>query len=160
MTTHLPRSAIALACALALAPLTATASGPEADGPIVVNVDNFNRAQTDHEFAGILKLTGGINKLLNNRAPTPIDKQNVIRMNRDTLYSMAVVDISNGATVTIAGGRQTLYVLNGRQQRRLHQQGVLWRRYIQADDGTVRYADLCSWPFARSPTPKTRRIWL
>ena len=54
---------------------------------IVVNVDNFDRAQTDFEYAGIVKQAGGINKVHSNRAPTPIDKQNIIRMNRDTLYS-------------------------------------------------------------------------
>ena len=52
---------------------------------IVVNVDNFDRAQTDFEYAGIVKQAGGINKVHSNRAPTPIDKQNIIRMNRDTL---------------------------------------------------------------------------
>jgi hypothetical protein len=37
----------------------------------------------------------------------PLDKQAVIRMNRDTLYSAAIVDISKGATLTIpdAGNR-------------------------------------------------------
>lgn len=87
------RTALASMCMLPLAAL--------AEDAIVVNVDNFNKAQTDHEFAGTLKMTGGINKFVHNRAPTPVDKQNVIRMNRDTLYSMAVVDISNGATITL-----------------------------------------------------------
>lgn len=68
---------------------------------VVINVDNFNKAQTDLEYKGILKLAGGINKLHHNRTPTPVDKQNVIRMNRDTLYSLGVVDISKGATVTL-----------------------------------------------------------
>ena len=36
---------------------------------------------------------GGVNRWHHNRTPTPIDQQPVIRMNRDTLYSMAVVDI-------------------------------------------------------------------
>lgn len=67
----------------------------------VVNVDNFDKAQTDFEFAGIIKQAGGINKLHSNRTPTPIDKQNIIRMNRDTLYSTGVVNISKGATVTL-----------------------------------------------------------
>jgi hypothetical protein len=74
---------------------------PAAAAPIIVNVDNFDRAQTDMEFDGIIKLAGGINTLHHNRTPTPIDKQNVIRMNRDTLYSLGVVDISKGATVTL-----------------------------------------------------------
>ncbi len=83
--------------------------------PITVNVDNFDRAQTDMEFDGIIKLAGGINTLHHNRTPTPIDKQNVIRMNRDTLYSLGVVDISKGATVTLpdAGKRyMSLMVIN------------------------------------------------
>ncbi len=48
-----------------------------------------------------------MNRIGHNRARTPIDLQPVIRTNRDTLYSYAVVDISEGATVTIpeAGDR-------------------------------------------------------
>ena len=38
------------------------------------------------------------------RAPTPIEDQPVIRMNRDTLYSAAIVDISARATVTVPDG--------------------------------------------------------
>ncbi len=89
-------STMASTCALAMLPLAAVAGDA-----IVVNVDNFNHAQTDREFAGILKLSGGINKLHSNRTPTPVDKQNVIRMNRDTLYSLGVVNISKDATVTL-----------------------------------------------------------
>jgi len=83
--------------------------------PIKVNVDNFARAQTDHEFAGILKEAGGINKFKTDKSPTPIDRQPVIRMNRDTLYSLGVFDISEGATVTLpdAGDRYlSLMVIN------------------------------------------------
>ena len=79
----------------------AGAYAAEADSEVVVNVDNFDRAQTDFEFAGIIKQAGGINKLHSNRTPTPIDNQNIIRMNRDTLYSTGVVNISKGATVTM-----------------------------------------------------------
>jgi hypothetical protein len=46
-------------------------------------------------------MTGGINKLMSFREPTPLDKQSVIRMNRDTLYSFAIVDISKGAKLTM-----------------------------------------------------------
>ena len=80
---------------------------------IVVNVDNFDRAQTDFEYSGIIKQAGGINKVHSNRAPTPIDKQNIIRMNRDTLYSTGVVNISKGATVTLpdAGKRYMSFMI-------------------------------------------------
>nr|WP_272212829.1 DUF1254 domain-containing protein [Marinicella sp. W31]MDC2878752.1 DUF1254 domain-containing protein [Marinicella sp. W31] len=98
-----------LAFALSFTPIVAAAE------TIVVNVDNFDRAQTDMEFDGIIEMAGGINKLHSNRTPTPIDKQNVIRMNRDTLYSLGVVDISKGATITMpeAGKRyMSLMVIN------------------------------------------------
>ena len=103
-------AATALTVVVAVAPLPAAAARAT-----VVNVDNFNKAQTDFEFAGIVKLAGGTNKIHSNRAPTPIDKQNVIRMNRDTLYSLGVIDISKGATVTLpdAGKRyMSLMVIN------------------------------------------------
>jgi hypothetical protein len=32
---------------------------------------------------------------------TPIDKQKVVRQNRDTIYSYYVADVSEGATVTV-----------------------------------------------------------
>jgi hypothetical protein len=32
-------------------------------------------------------------KFMHNRTPTPLDRQTVIRMNRDTLYSGAVFDL-------------------------------------------------------------------
>ena len=66
-----------------------------------VNVDNFNRAETDRMFADLQRDADGINHFKHNREPTPIDSQTVIRMNRDTLYSLAVVDLSEGATLTI-----------------------------------------------------------
>src|SRR6478735_4810946 len=66
-----------------------------------VNVDNFVRAETDRMFADLQRDAGGVNRFEHNRAPAPIDRQTVIRMNRDTLYSFAIVDISAGATLTV-----------------------------------------------------------
>jgi len=66
-----------------------------------VNVDNFVRAETDRMLAAMTQQAGGVNQLGHNRTPTPLDQQTVIRMNRDTLYSFAVVDISEGATLTV-----------------------------------------------------------
>ena len=68
---------------------------------IVVNVDNFVRAETDRMLAAIAHQAGGVNRWFHYREPTPLHKQTVIRMNRDTLYSAVVADISNGATVTL-----------------------------------------------------------
>ncbi len=66
-----------------------------------VNVDNFVRAETDRMFSDLQRDAGGVNSLLHNREPAAIDHQTVIRLNRDTLYSFAVVDISEGATLTL-----------------------------------------------------------
>jgi hypothetical protein len=65
-----------------------------------VTADNFPRAESDLYFGGVVK-DGGFGKFMHRREPTPIDKQTVIRMNRDTLYSAAVFDLDAGA-VTIA----------------------------------------------------------
>lgn len=83
--------------------------------PVPVNVDNFVEAETARMFDGILAQTPGINQWGHLRVPTPLDRQAVIRMNRDTLYSPAIVDISRGATVTLpdaAGRYLSMMVVN------------------------------------------------
>jgi len=73
-----------------------------ADAPIKVNVDNFARAETASQMDRALRMViGTINTWGHLRTPTPLDAQNVIRMNRDTIYSGAIVDIRKGATLTI-----------------------------------------------------------
>jgi hypothetical protein len=73
------------------------------DESVKVNVDNFVRAETAIQFDRMLKtfLDGKVNTWAHLRNPTPLDNQIVIRMNRDTLYSTAIIDISQGATLTI-----------------------------------------------------------
>ena len=70
-------------------------------GEVKVNIDNFVRAATDIEFDKYVSLAGGVNRFFHFREPTPIDNQPTVRMNRDTLYSAAVIDISEGATLTL-----------------------------------------------------------
>ena len=74
-----------------------------ADTAVHVSADNFVRAETASQIDRFLKMfTGGeVNTWAHFRAPTAIDEQVVIRMNRDTLYSAILVDISKGATLTI-----------------------------------------------------------
>lgn len=71
----------------------------QAEKPIVVNVDNFVKAHTSSQFGRIMMRAGGINQISHLRAPVPFEYQNVARMNRDTLYSSAIVDVSKGATL-------------------------------------------------------------
>lgn len=74
---------------------------------IPVSVDNFVRAESDRMLADLAASAGGINRWEHNREPADVDDQVVVRLNRDTLYSFAVVDLAQGATLTVpdAGGR-------------------------------------------------------
>jgi len=88
-------------CLAILSIASALDAGDRAE-PVMVNVDNFVRAETAAQFDTSLKMTGGaVNEWFHFRKPAPIDQQNVIRMNRDTLYSGAIVDISEGARLTV-----------------------------------------------------------
>lgn len=68
---------------------------------ILVTPETYIRAESDRQFGEVVKMAGGVNRFFHFRRPTPLDLQNVVRMNRDTLYSMAVVDTSQGATITV-----------------------------------------------------------
>jgi hypothetical protein len=69
--------------------------------PVPVTVENFTRAETDLYFGNAVK-DGGFGKFHHNRELTPLDKQLVIRMNRDTLYSMGIFDLDVGSvTITL-----------------------------------------------------------
>jgi len=68
---------------------------------IPVTADNFVRAESDLYFGAVVK-KDGFGKFEHNREALPIDKQSVIRTNRDTLYSGAVFDLDAGpVTVTL-----------------------------------------------------------
>jgi len=66
---------------------------------VPVNVDNFIRAESDRMFSDLQRDAGGVNRFCHNREPADIGKQTVIRMNRDTLYSFAVVNVRAGAVL-------------------------------------------------------------
>lgn len=72
-----------------------------------VNVDNFALAETHRMMHDLQSNAGGVNRFAHNREPADVDNQVVIRLNRDTLYSFAVVDLDAGATLTLpqAGSR-------------------------------------------------------
>jgi len=66
-------------------------------------------------WAWVLYDMVGLGTWIHFRAPTPLDQQKVIRMNRDTLYSSAVLDLSEPATVIMPetnGRYQSLHVIS------------------------------------------------
>ncbi|WP_338841139.1 DUF1254 domain-containing protein [Flavobacterium ginsenosidimutans] len=67
-----------------------------------VTAANFNRAETDLYFTTSVKDAGGIGNIHHYKTLMPIDKQTVIRANRDVLYSSGVYDLDAGpVTVTL-----------------------------------------------------------
>ena len=64
-----------------------------------VTVDNFVRAESDMTFRRY-EAAGGFGKIFHIREPTPLEQQNVIRMNRDTLYSIGIFDLTEPVTIT------------------------------------------------------------
>lgn len=82
------------------------------DGKILVTPDNFIRAESDMYLAGQVK-DGAFGQLKHTRAPAPVDKQLIVRLNRDTIYSSGVFDLDAG-TVTLTlpdPGKRFLSVL-------------------------------------------------
>jgi hypothetical protein len=73
--------------------------------PQVVTVGNFVRAETDGY--AVKNSNGQLGVFHHSRTPVEVDKQTVIRMNRDTLYSAAVFDLTTPVTITLpdAGDR-------------------------------------------------------
>ncbi|ANY23903.1 DUF1214 domain-containing protein [Gordonia terrae] len=74
---------------------------PVQQEPVRVNADNFVRAETHRMFADIQRAAGGVGVFRHNREPASIEEQTVIRLNRDTLYSFAVVDLARPAVLTL-----------------------------------------------------------
>ncbi|WP_085128358.1 DUF1254 domain-containing protein [Mycolicibacter engbaekii] len=68
--------------------------------------DNFVRAISDQEFTNVVN-ENGFGRFFHMREVTPIDRQLVVRPNRDTLYSAAVFDLQAGpVTLTLPDAGQ------------------------------------------------------
>jgi hypothetical protein len=69
-----------------------------------VTFENYNRAQTDVYFAGVVK-NGGFGKFHHGRELAAPVQQGIVRPNRDTLYSLAIFDLDAGpVAITLPGG--------------------------------------------------------
>src|SRR5512135_856898 len=91
------------------------AAGTAPPEPVPVDAVNFVRAESDTYFDSLVSSAGGLGRWHHIREPAPVDGQLVIRMNRDTLYSSVVIDISQGAELTMpeTGGRyQTAMIVD------------------------------------------------
>lgn len=78
-----------------------------ADGKIIVTPDNFIRAESDVYMAAQVK-DGAFGTFNHTREAAPVDKQLIVRLNRDTIYSSGVFDLDAGPvtfTLPDAGDR-------------------------------------------------------
>lgn len=64
-------------------------------GQVIVTPDNFIRAESDVYLAAQVK-DGAFGKFKHTREPAPIDRQLIVRLNRDTIYSSGVFDLDAG----------------------------------------------------------------
>lgn len=81
-----------------LFPLTAVAffSASVFAAPTIVTEDNFAQAYTNMRLGAVVEKAGGINTFFKMPVPSSIpEEQFVVRMNRDTFYSVSVIDMSN-----------------------------------------------------------------
>jgi hypothetical protein len=67
---------------------------------LTVSSASYPTDETSHQMLKNQDLVG-VNNFLHKRQLTPTNDQPVVRMNRDTYYSFAVIDVSKGATVTM-----------------------------------------------------------
>lgn len=82
---------------------------------VPVTLDQFPTAETHHMMKLSVDSFDSLGKWTHVRGFTPIDKQNVVRMNRDTLYSSLVLDLNEPATLIkpdTQGRYQSILVIN------------------------------------------------
>ena len=90
-----------------------------------VSTDNFVRAESDLYF-GNLVADGGLGRFTHFRELTPLDRQLVVRQNRDTLYSAAVFDLDAGpVTVVMPDSGKPVHVGAGHHRGSLRAGGRL-----------------------------------
>ena len=107
------RMFVALLAAVSLSVIAQTGSNS-----VAVTADNFTRAETDRYFANIVKEAAAPAGSSNPREIEPVDKQIVIRGNRDTIYSAAVFDLDAGpVTVTLPDAGKRFRSVHGPTNR-------------------------------------------
>lgn len=68
---------------------------------VPVTYENYGEAQATMQMNDYQELAHGINKWYHFEMPVSIKNQPTIRMNRDTLYSIAVVNVTKEAVITL-----------------------------------------------------------
>ena len=78
-------------------------------GGMTATAENYPTLETSRQLL-IAQGRAAVNEIAHNRKLTPTADQPVVRMNRDTYYGFAVVDVSAGASITIPPVPEGKYV--------------------------------------------------
>jgi hypothetical protein len=97
MIGNILRGCAVVALGMSMCPPSAQ-SAPDAGPSIPVTVDTFVRAETDRYFKQRYE-QGAFGRFHHERGPVDVDKQLVIRMNRDTPYSTGIFDLAQPLTI-------------------------------------------------------------
>ena len=130
------RSLLLTVCCSLLSIVAAGSFG--ANAAETVTVDNFVRAETDQIFKSYVD-QGAFGKFLHIRAPVALDKQDVIRMNRDTIYSVGVFDLTTPVTIVkpASGDRfQSMQIINQNHSMPPSEHGAGEFMFTQEEMGT------------------------
>jgi hypothetical protein len=82
---------------------------------VKVTADNYVRAETDYQVKTYVEGPNIFGKFVHSRKPYDVDNQVTVRANRDTLYSMAVFDLTSPVTIGLPdtkGRYQSLMLVN------------------------------------------------
>ena len=95
---------------LSTAIVAALLSGNAIAAPTIVTQDNFPQAYTNMRLGAMIQKTGGVNTFFDMPVPSSNPKEQfVVRMNRDTPYSVSVIDMSS-ANVYVTVPKTDRYV--------------------------------------------------
>src|SRR5260370_594648 len=116
---NIMKTNIGILATVSLAVVSSVASAQtSASLTTLVTVENYNRAQTDINFAGVVK-NGGFGKIPHCRELAPPPPQGNVRPHRRTLYSFATVH-PDAAPVTITlpdAGKRVMGVQGGNKDQ-------------------------------------------
>jgi len=132
-------------------------SDPDA---IIVNVENYERAESDFQIGRYSKTLGCFGKLVHLREFYSVDKQLTVRVNRDTYYSFGIYDLTTPVTITKPdpGERyQSLMIINQDHSifPTIHGGGTY--TYTQENIGS-RYMIVIFRTFANATNPEDQKI--
>ena len=120
-----------------------------------VTVDTFVRAESDHMFRQNIEAFGvDFGKMVHLRDPVTPENQTVIRMNQDTLYSGAVLDLSEPVEIIlpeIDGRYMSMHVIN--QDHYMYVESAPGTYSITKDDLGTGYAWVAFRTFADVTDP-------